>query len=123
VHPDTPTQCPGRPCVLWVCADDCAAGVCGAYGNRQGRTPNLDLLASQGLRLDRAFCLYDLESDPEEAVNLAARPEHAALVGELLNELAGHVRRTARNPELLPPTDDVFALLDRGLVPAEESSP
>src|SRR5437588_1846798 len=28
----------------------------GTYGNKQVRTPNLDRLASQGMRFDRAFC-------------------------------------------------------------------
>jgi choline-sulfatase len=42
--------------VLWICADDHAAYVCGAYGNTIVRTPNLDRLAKQGMRFDRAFC-------------------------------------------------------------------
>src|SRR5436309_10422553 len=42
--------------VLWIVADDHAAYVCGAYGNKQVRTPNLDKLAAQGMRFDRAYC-------------------------------------------------------------------
>ena len=42
--------------ILWICADDHAAYVCGAYGNKIVRTPHLDQLARQGLRFDRAFC-------------------------------------------------------------------
>jgi choline-sulfatase len=42
--------------VLWICADDHAAYVCGAYGNKIVRTPNLDRLAGQGMRFDRAYC-------------------------------------------------------------------
>jgi choline-sulfatase len=42
--------------ILWLCADDHAAYVCGAYGNKIVRTPNLDRLARQGMRFDRAFC-------------------------------------------------------------------
>jgi choline-sulfatase len=42
--------------VLWICADDHAAYVLGAYGNRQVHTPNLDRLAAGGMRFDRAFC-------------------------------------------------------------------
>ncbi|MEX2287956.1 MAG: sulfatase-like hydrolase/transferase [Planctomycetaceae bacterium] len=45
-----------RPNVLWICADDHAAYVMGAYGNRQLHTPNLDRLAAEGMRFDRAYC-------------------------------------------------------------------
>ena len=42
--------------VLWICADDHAPYVMGAYGNRRVRTPHLDRLAAGGIRFDRAFC-------------------------------------------------------------------
>ena len=42
--------------VLWICADDHAPYVMGAYGNRRVQTPNLDRLAAGGMRFDRAFC-------------------------------------------------------------------
>src|ERR1041384_671737 len=45
-----------RPNILWICGDDHAPYVIGAYGNRQVRTPNLDKLAAQGMRFDRAYC-------------------------------------------------------------------
>src|SRR5262245_31205148 len=45
-----------RPNVLWICADDHAAYVCGAYGNKIVRTPHIDALAAAGMRFDRAFC-------------------------------------------------------------------
>jgi arylsulfatase A-like enzyme len=47
---------PRRPNILWICADDHASYVCGAYGNKIVRTPNLDRLASKGMRFDRAYC-------------------------------------------------------------------
>jgi choline-sulfatase len=49
-------ETPRRPNVLWICADDHAPYVCGAYGNKIVRTPNLDHLASEGVRFDRAYC-------------------------------------------------------------------
>src|SRR5689334_16221676 len=45
-----------RPNILWVIADDQVPYVIGAYGNKRVRTPNLDRLASQGMRFDRAYC-------------------------------------------------------------------
>jgi choline-sulfatase len=47
---------PRRPNILWICADDHAPYVCGAYGNKIVRTPNLDRLASEGVRFNRAYC-------------------------------------------------------------------
>ena len=44
------------PNVLLLCADDHAPYVMGAYGNKVVRTPNLDALATSGMRFDRAFC-------------------------------------------------------------------
>ncbi len=49
-------ETPRRPNVLWICADDHAPYVCGAYGNKIVRTPNLDRLATEGVRFDRAYC-------------------------------------------------------------------
>jgi len=47
----------GRPPnVLVICADDHAAYVTGAYGNSIVRTPNIDRLAAEGIRFDRAYC-------------------------------------------------------------------
>src|ERR1044071_8993358 len=45
-----------RPNILWIIADDQVPYVIGAYGNKQVRTPNLDRLASQGMRFERAYC-------------------------------------------------------------------
>ncbi len=45
-----------RPNVLWICADDHAAYVCGAYGNRVVRTPHIDSLAAGGMRFECAYC-------------------------------------------------------------------
>ncbi len=42
--------------VLVICADDHAAYVSGAYGNRLVRTPNIDRLAAGGIVFERAYC-------------------------------------------------------------------
>ena len=48
--------------VLWVCADDYAPYVSGTYGNPLARTPNLDRLASGGVRFDGAYCACPLST-------------------------------------------------------------
>lgn len=45
-----------HPNILWISGDDHAAYVYGAYGNKKVRTPNLDRLANEGMRFDRAYC-------------------------------------------------------------------
>jgi choline-sulfatase len=59
----------------------------------------------------RTVRLYDMEKDPDEMTNLAGKPAHAARVKALTRLLAEHMKRTARQPELLPRTDDVHVLL------------
>ena len=46
---------PKRPNIVLIIADDMAWDDCGAYGNRKVRTPNIDRLAREGMRFDRAF--------------------------------------------------------------------
>jgi choline-sulfatase len=45
-----------RPNVLWIVADDHAPYVSATYGNKVVHTPNLDRLASEGVRFERAYC-------------------------------------------------------------------
>jgi choline-sulfatase len=45
-----------RPNILWIIADDHAPYVTGTYGNKVVHTPNLDRLASEGVRFERAYC-------------------------------------------------------------------
>jgi arylsulfatase A-like enzyme len=46
---------PKRPNVVLIIADDMAWDDCGAYGNPRVKTPNIDRLAREGMRFDRAF--------------------------------------------------------------------
>jgi arylsulfatase A-like enzyme len=45
----------GRPNFILIIADDMACEDCGAYGHPAIRTPNIDRLAREGMRFDRAF--------------------------------------------------------------------
>jgi arylsulfatase A-like enzyme len=60
------------PNVLWMCADDFAPYVSRTYGNPLARTPNLDRLAAQGIRFDRAYCACPL-STPSRMAFLTGR--------------------------------------------------
>jgi len=67
----------------------------------------------------RTMLLYDLENDPEEMKNLAQRPEHAARVAQFTRDLADHMQKTARQPELIPRSADVHEILDFCLEPRD----
>ena len=45
-----------RPNVLLIMADDHAPAAFSTYGSSLNKTPNLDRIAEEGLRLDRCFC-------------------------------------------------------------------
>jgi arylsulfatase A-like enzyme/zinc transporter ZupT len=60
----------------------------------------------------RTIRLYDLQTDPSEMHNVAARPENAERVRHLLQDLADHMRSTAREPALVPQSDDSLEVLD-----------
>jgi choline-sulfatase len=70
----------------------------------------------------RTVLLYDEENDPDEMTNLAKKPEHAKRVEELTARLAEHMRRTARQPELIP-KGDVHAVLEHCLQPRDVTAP
>jgi choline-sulfatase len=67
----------------------------------------------------RTIRLYDGAADPEQLVNVAGRPEHAKLVEQFTRDLAEHLKRTARQPQLLPQTDDVHTLVEFCLQPRD----
>jgi choline-sulfatase len=67
----------------------------------------------------RTVQLFDVVNDPDEFTNLAGRPEHAGRVEEFTHRLAGHLKRTARQPELVPSGGDVRAVLEFCLQPRD----
>ncbi len=71
----------------------------------------------------RTIRLYDEESDPDETTNLASKPEHARLIDEFTAQLADHMKRTARQPELIPKDGDVHRLLEYCLKPHDVPAP
>jgi arylsulfatase A-like enzyme len=71
----------------------------------------------------RTVRLYDVENDPDELVDVADKPENAFRVRDLTSRLAEHLRKTARQPELLPKDGDVHALLEHCLQPRDVEPP
>jgi len=61
-----------RPNILLILADGLGAWMCGCYGNREIRTPNIDLLARLGMRFRDAFVVTPASS-PSRATLLTGR--------------------------------------------------
>ncbi|MBM3756372.1 MAG: hypothetical protein FJW38_20575 [Acidobacteria bacterium] len=46
---------PQRPNIVWIMADDLGWGDLGCYGQKHIRTPNIDRLATEGLRFTDVY--------------------------------------------------------------------
>ena len=71
-----------RPNFVIFVADDMAWDDCGAYGNPNIRTPNIDQLAAAGIRFDRAY-LTCSSCSPSRCSMLTGRYPHSTGAGEL----------------------------------------
>lgn len=67
---------PARPNFILFIADDMAWEDCGAYGNKAVGTPNLDRLAREGMRFDRAFVTAS-SCSPSRSSLLTGRYPHS----------------------------------------------
>jgi arylsulfatase A-like enzyme len=73
---------PGRPNVVLIIADDMAWDDCGAYANRRIKTPNIDRLAREGMRFDRAFVTAS-SCSPSRSSLITGRYPHNTRAEEL----------------------------------------
>jgi arylsulfatase A-like enzyme len=64
-----------RPNILFIMSDDHAAHAISAYGSRINKTPNLDRLAQQGMRLNNCFAVNSICA-PSRACILTGKYSH-----------------------------------------------
>lgn len=76
---------PARPNILLIVADDLAAWMCGCYGNREIRTPNIDLLARLGTRFQNSFVVTPVCS-PSRATLFTGRTPMQHGIHDFLTE-------------------------------------
>ncbi len=75
-----------QPNILYVMADDHAAHAISAYGSRINRTPNIDRLATGGVRMTNCFCTNSI-CTPSRAAILTGQYSHRNGVYTLNDQL------------------------------------
>lgn len=66
---------PKRPNILFIMADDHAAHAISAYGSKINKTPNLDRIAREGMRLNNCFAVNSI-CTPSRAAILTGKYSH-----------------------------------------------
>ena len=84
-----------------------------------GKRARDDGYATENPLPGRTIQLFDLKHDREEMKNVAGQQKYSQLVADFTSQLAAHLKRTARQPELIPQTDDVHARLEFCLQPRD----
>jgi arylsulfatase A-like enzyme len=64
-----------RPNILFIMTDDHASQAMSCYGSRVNRTPNLDRIANEGMRMDRVFATNSI-CTPSRASILTGKYSH-----------------------------------------------
>jgi iduronate 2-sulfatase len=76
-----------RPNIVFIIVDDLAC-VMGCYGDGTARTPNMDKLAAQGVRFDRAYCQYPICGASRASFLSGRYPETIRVLGNTTKPLA-----------------------------------
>lgn len=71
----TATAADKRPNILFIMSDDHAYQAIGAYGSKVNKTPNIDRIAREGMRFDRAFVTNSI-CGPARAVIMTGKYSH-----------------------------------------------
>ena len=85
-----------RPNILFIMSDDHASAAISAYGSGLNRTPNIDRLAAEGMRLDRCYVTNSI-CTPSRASILTGSYNHVNLVTTLDTHMDNRLPNVARH--------------------------
>lgn len=72
-----------RPNILFIVSDDLSASALGTYGNKVCKTPNIDRLAREGVRFDRAYCQYPVCGASRASFMSGLYPQTTGFMGNI----------------------------------------
>ncbi|WP_425613352.1 sulfatase-like hydrolase/transferase [Anatilimnocola sp. NA78] len=87
---------PAKPNVLLICVDDLKPQL-GCYGDKIAKSPNIDRLASRGVRFDSAYCNQAVCSPSRNSLLVGLRPQTLGIY-----DLATNFRRSVPDAVTLP---------------------
>ena len=85
-----------RPNILFIMADDHAARAIGCYGSGLNETPNVDRIATGGMRLDHSYVTNSI-CTPSRAAILTGTYNHVNLVQTLRTPMDNRLPHLAKH--------------------------
>jgi arylsulfatase A len=90
-----------RPNVLFILVDDMSWRDLGCYGHEVIETPNIDKLASRGMRFTNAYAACPICAPSRTAIMTGKFPSNTGFVDNYISELKGPILRRSSQPQFM----------------------